>query len=344
MSHPIYSRQQLLNKKLPKVKQIAAELGVVPSGNKTFLVSWVDAIVEHQAAQVQKIQAVEATIDFESESFEGSTQPYMVLVGGEIVHRAASYQLAERYCKWHSLRLVDSQTLAQNELEAELEVQATARAEKAKSVQILEQVEDEGFVKFVVQSGDNLYTVTPAHPMNNQRCECGDSYFRGVECKHQIKVKEEIASKISFISPSDFGFYEAILDGDIHNVIATIDHESLGTWRVEMNGIKKPFASYQKAEDFIKEEYLKGVFMDERGSGRITITQPIEDMAINIEDINFRDDKGQQYSVKVCGVLAGYIWLNDLGWTLNGEDYQDDWRPVAKELIRLTKHEYLLAA
>jgi hypothetical protein len=288
MSHPIYSRQQLGGKKLSKVKQIAAELGVVPSGNKTFLVSWIDAIVEHQAAQVQKIQAVEATIDFESESFEGSTQPYMVLVGGEIVHRAATYQQAERHCKWQGYILVDSQALAQNELEAELEVQAATRADKAKSVEVLEQV----------------------------------------------------ASRISFISPSDFGFYEAILDGNVNNVIATIDHESLGTWRVEMNGIKKPFISYQKAEEFVK-----GVFMDERGSGRIT--QPIGDMGMTIEDSNFIHDFGQSYTLRVHGALAGDIFLDDdHGWTMNGEDFSQDWQPVAKELIRLTRREYehLLAA
>ena len=344
MAHPIYSRQQLLNRGMVKVKKVAADLGVLPTGDKRLIQNWIDAIIEHQAAQVQKIEIVEATIDFESESFEGSTQPYIVIVGGEVVHRATTYQQAERYCKWHSLTLVDSQTLAQNELEAELENQATVRAEKAKSVKVLEQVEDEGFVKFIVQSNENFYTVTPAHPVN-QRCECGDNHFRASECKHQIAVKDELTSRISFISPSDFGFYEAIVDGDVNHVIATIEYfsDSDQPWNVEMNRKSKTLASYEDAEKFIKDEYVKGVFMDGRGSGRIT--PPIVDMNMTIEDSHFVHDFGQSYTLRVHGALAGDIFLDDdLGWTLNGKDYQDDWQPVAKELIGLTRREYLVAA
>jgi hypothetical protein len=342
MAHPIYSSQQLLNRGMIKVKKVASDLGVLPTGDKRLIQNWIDAIIEHQSAQVQKIEIVEAVIVFDDGLATCELAKYHVIVGGEIVHSVIAYAAAEGWVTRKGYTLVDSQTLAQNELEAELEVQANARAEKAKSVEVLEQVEDEGFVKFIVQNNDNIYTVTPAHPLPKERCECGDNHFRGAECKHQIAVKEEVASRISFISPSDFGFYEAILDGNVNNVIGTIDHESPGTWRLEMNGIKQPFTSYQKAEDFIKDEFVKGVFMNERGSGRITPV--IEDMAINIEDINFRDERGQQYSVKIHGVLAGYIWLNDGLWTLDGEDYQDDWRPVAKGLVKLTRHEYLVAA
>ncbi|MFM6021722.1 MAG: hypothetical protein ACKPER_02120, partial [Dolichospermum sp.] len=56
------------------------------------------------------------------------------------------------------------------------------------------------------------------------------------------------------------------------------------------------------------------------------------------EDSNFVHDFGQSYALRVHKVLAGYIWLNDNGWTLNGKDFNDDWRPVAKELAKLTKH------
>jgi hypothetical protein len=270
MTHLIYSRQQLLNRGLLKVKKIASDLGVLPTNDKRLIQSWVDAIIEHQAAQIQKVEIVEATIEFESESFEGSTQPYMVIVGSELVHRAATYQLAERHCKWQGYTLVDSQTLAQNELEAELEVQVVAR--KAKTVEVLEQHQDEGFVKFVVQSGENIYTVTPAHPVNNQRCECGDNHFRGAECKHQIAVKNAIASRISFISPTDFGYYEAIVDNDIHHVIAKIYFSDRDCdqpcWSVEMSRKSRDLASYEEAEQFIKDEYVNDV-MDGRTSGRI---------------------------------------------------------------------------
>lgn len=303
MSHPIYNRQQLLNRGLVKVKSIAHDLGVIPTGDKRLIQSWVDAIVEHQAAQVQKI--VEAVIDFDGESFEGATQPYMVIVNSEVVHRATTYQQAERYCKWHSLALVDSQALAQQELEVDLEVQA------------------------------------PAHPLPKERCECGDTHFRGVECKHQLAVKNEIASRISFISPADFGYYEAIVDNDIHHVIAKIEYLDQ-SWNVEMVKKSKTLVSYEEAEQFIKEEYVKGVFMH-RGSGRIT--QPIEDMGMTIEDSHLFSPMGQSYTLRINGALAGDIFLDDdHGWTINGEDFNDDWQPVAKNLIKLTRHEYLLAA
>lgn len=340
MTHPIYSAKYLIKKGISYCKQIAKELGVTPSGDKREIITWVDAIIEHQSSKVQKVEEVEATIDFDGDCYEGLTEPYVVLVGGEVVHRAATYQQAERYCKWHSLTLLDSQTLAQNELEAELEVQDTARAEKAKSVEVLEQVEDEGFMKFIVQSNENFYTVTPAHPVAKERCECGDVHFRGVECKHQLAVKNALAAKIQFISPTDFGNWEAIVDNE---VIGTIDQDfKAGLWRVDMlRGIYN-FASYPEAKQFIKDQYVRGIVMG-RGSGRIEPV--IEEISYLIEDINLRDDKGQQYSVRVHGILAGYIWLNDdHGWTMNGEDFHDDWRPVARELVKLTRREYLVAA
>ncbi len=347
MTHPIHSSQQLLNRGLLKVKKIAADLGVIPTGDKRLIQSWIDAIIEHQAAQVQKIEVVEATIDFESESFEGSTQPYMVLVNGEVVHRTTTYQQAERHCKWQGYTLVDSQTLAQSELEVEMEAQAVTRAEKAKSIEVLEQVEDEGFVKFIVKSNENLYTVTPAHPLPKERCECGDVHFRGVECKHQLAVKEKIASQISFISPTGFGYHEAIANGNVHHVIATIEYFSdrdcdQPWWNVVMNRKSRTLASYEEAEKFIKDEYVNGVFMH-RGSGRMT--QPIEDTSMTIEDSNFIHDFGQSYTIRVHGVLAGSIFLSDdHGWAMNGEDFSQEWQPVARELVGLTRREYFLSA
>ena len=340
MAHPIYNRQQLLNRGMVKVKSVAADLGVLPSGDKRLIQSWVDAIIEHQAAQVQEIEVVEAVIDLDDDCYEGLTEPYVVLVGGKVVHRTATYQQAVRHCKWKGYTLLDSQTLAQQELEVELEVQAATIAEKAATIEVLEQVEDEGFVKFIVQSGENIYTVTPAHPDNRQRCECGDNHFRGTECKHQIAV-------ISFISPTNFGYYEAIVNNDVHHVIGTIEYFSSRDcdqpwWNAEMAKKSKTLASYEEAEQFIKDEYVKGIFM-ERGSGRIT--QPIEDMGMTIEDSNFVHDFGQSYTVRIYGILAGSIFLDDdHGWTLNGKDYQDDWRPVAKELVSLTRRDLVAAA
>ncbi|MFM6254425.1 MAG: hypothetical protein ACKPEQ_35675 [Dolichospermum sp.] len=337
MSHPIYSRQQLLNRGLVKVKKIAADLGVIPAGDKRLIQSWVDAITQYQSTQIQETKVATATIGFDAECYEGLTQPYIIVVDGQTVHRTVTYQMAVRYCKWHNLNIVDSQSLAQDELEAEMVAQATA-AESA--IQVLEQVEDEGCIKFIVQSGENFYTVTPAHPNPKQRCECGDTHFRGSECKHQKAVKNKIAAKISFISPPDFGYYEAIVDEDIHNIIGTIEYHSdrdcdQPWWNVRMAKETLTFTSYEEAEQFIKDKYVEDYFADGRGSGRIS--EPVE-TGYQIEDTYYQDGRGSQYLVKLHGSFAGYIWLNNDCWTLNGVDFEDDWRPVAKELAKLTKH------
>ena len=304
MAHPIYNRQQLLNRGMVKVKSVAADLGVIPTGDKRLIQSWVDAIIEHQAAQVQEIEVVEATIDFDGDCYEGLTEPYVVLVNRVVIHRTATYQQAVRHCKWQGYTLLDGQTLAQQELETELEVQAATIAEKAATIEVLEQVED--------------------------------------ECKRQLVVKGEIASRISFISPNDFGYHEAIVNNDIHHVIATINQNfDSGEWVVTTPDNSFFLDSYQKAEQVIKDKYVDD-FMNGRGSGRIT--QPIEDMGMTIEDSNFAHDFGQSYTLRVYGVLAGSIFLDDdHGWTLNGEDYQDDWRPVAKELVSLTRRDLVAA-
>lgn len=350
MAHPIYNRQQLLNRGLVKVKSVAADLGVIPTGDKRLIQSWVDAIIEHQAALVQEVQLVEAVIDFDDDCYEGLTEPYVVLVGGKVVHRTATYQQAVRHCKWKGYTLLDSQTLAQQELEVELEVQAATIAEKAASVEVLEQHTEDGFVKFVVVNHENgnHYTVTPGHPDNRQRCECGDNHFRGTECKHQIAVKNEIASRISFISPTNFGYYEAIVNNDVHHVIGTIEYFSSRDcdqpwWNAEMAKQSKTLASYEEAEQFIKDKYVEDILMNGRGSGRIEPV--IEDMGYQIEDIHYQDDRGSQYLVRLHGVLAGYIWLNDdHGWTLNGKNFSQDWQPVAKELAKLTRRDLVAAA
>jgi hypothetical protein len=277
MTHPKYTAKYLLKKGISYCKQIAKKLGIAPEGDKRQLFTWVEAIIEHQSTQVQKIEIVEATINFNSESWD--SEAYEVIVNSEVVHQCSSYQLAERYCKWQGYILVDSQALAQNELEVELEVQAAE------------------------------------------------------------------ASEISFISSDDFFNFEAIVHNDVHNVIATIERDSdNGEWIARMGEGSFSFDSYVDAEQYIKDEYV-GMIEDERGSGRIT--PPIGDMGMTIEDSNFIHDFGQSYTLRVHGALAGDIFLDDdHGWTMNGEDFSQDWQPVAKELIRLTRREYehLLAA
>jgi hypothetical protein len=57
MTHLIYSRQQLLNRGMVKVKKVAADLGVIPTGDKRLIQSWVDAIVDHQAVQFKRLKS-----------------------------------------------------------------------------------------------------------------------------------------------------------------------------------------------------------------------------------------------------------------------------------------------
>jgi hypothetical protein len=256
MSHPIYSRQQLLNRGLVKVKKVAADMGVLPSGDKRLIANWVEAIIEHQSKTVAKVQEKSAVIEFDGDSYEGLTQPYMVVSEGKIVHRAASYLQAERFVQNAGLALLEPQEVAQAELEAELQI---------------------------------------------------------------VDI--------------DFGYHEVIKNGDVVATIEIVfdrDHDTV-SWAVRKGLDRLLFIAYEDAENF--------ALNDERGSGRIN--QPIEEIGYIIEDMNYVDLWGQQYSVKFNGTLAGYIWLDDRwGWTLDGEDFFDDWRPVAKNLIKLTKREY----
>ncbi|MFM6079804.1 MAG: hypothetical protein ACKPCI_15065, partial [Dolichospermum sp.] len=95
--------------------------------------------------------------------------------------------------------------------------------------------------------------------------------------------------------------------------------------------------NYEEAEQFIKGKYVEDYISNGRGSGRIS--EPIKDISMSIQDSNFVHDFGQSYTLRVNGVLAGSIFLDEFkGWTIDGESFQDDWQPVAKKLAKLTEH------
>jgi hypothetical protein len=242
------------------VKKVAADMGVLPSGDKRLITNWVEAILAHQAKTVAKVQEKSAVIEFDGDSYEGLTQPYMVVSEGKIVHRTETYLQAERFVQNAGLVLIEPQEVAHAELEAELETELQVVA-------------------------------------------------------------------------IDFGYHEVVKNGDVVATIEIVfdrDHD-LVSWAVNKGLERQLFLSYEDAEVF--------ALNDERGSGRIN--QPIEDIGYIIEDMNFVDLWGQQYSVRFNGTLAGYIWLDDRwGWTLDGETFANDWRPVAKSLVSLTKREY----
>ncbi len=55
MTHPTYTQQALSRYTLPRLKRIATELGVTPTGDKRGAETWVNAIITHQSAQIQKV-------------------------------------------------------------------------------------------------------------------------------------------------------------------------------------------------------------------------------------------------------------------------------------------------
>lgn len=275
MSHPIYSRQQLTNRGLVKVKKVAGDLGVVPTGDKRLIQSWVDAIIEHQSKTVQQVE-VEAIIEYDGESYEGLTQPYMVVVAGKVVHVSASYMQAERYCVQKGYKIVEQQSLAQKELETELESQSVATSEEVQFVDIT------------------------------------------------------------------FGYYEA-WDAS-KNVCATIEYFSQDdeSWYSVSTGNGVFIASsWEEAKAIVLE--------DERGSGRIAptavtptcpirVSTPIEEIGLDIENTFDTNEYGQIYSVRKHGVFIGFIFKDEeMGWTLNRQDYNYDWLAIASQLVSLTK-------
>ncbi|MHC5822543.1 MAG: hypothetical protein ACYT04_43580 [Nostoc sp.] len=55
MTHPTYTQQALYRYNLPRLKRIAAELGVTPTVDKRATETWVNAIITHQSTQLQKV-------------------------------------------------------------------------------------------------------------------------------------------------------------------------------------------------------------------------------------------------------------------------------------------------
>lgn len=71
--------------------------------------------------------------------------------------------------------------------EPEIALATLQRTERAKSIEVLEQHNDEYVVRNI--DNGNHYVVRPNHANSHERCECGDAHYRGVKCKHQIAVE-----------------------------------------------------------------------------------------------------------------------------------------------------------
>ncbi|MHC5853463.1 MAG: hypothetical protein ACYTXO_26745, partial [Nostoc sp.] len=55
MTYPKYTQQALFRYNLPRLKRIAAERGVTPTGDKRTADTWVNAIITHQSTKLQKV-------------------------------------------------------------------------------------------------------------------------------------------------------------------------------------------------------------------------------------------------------------------------------------------------
>ncbi|MBE9053535.1 hypothetical protein IQ243_24645 [Nostocales cyanobacterium LEGE 11386] len=128
MTHPTYTQQALSRYTLPRLKRIAAELGVTPTGDKRASDTWLKAIITHQSTQLQRVdgqataQAVApeeltpvaisfydheyycgdklvAAINYDHADFV--TQPWLVVVNGEEIHRADTWAKCHNFITWH---------------------------------------------------------------------------------------------------------------------------------------------------------------------------------------------------------------------------------------------------
>jgi hypothetical protein len=136
MTHVTHTQQALSRYTLKRLKRIAVELGVTPTGDKRAADTWVNAIIAHQSSQLQKVDeqavaqgeldgymtdqavAVEelTTVEisfYDHEIYAGSkliasithdddlTQPWVVMVNGKEKFRANTWARCHRYITWH---------------------------------------------------------------------------------------------------------------------------------------------------------------------------------------------------------------------------------------------------
>ncbi|RCJ29960.1 hypothetical protein A6769_34460 [Nostoc punctiforme NIES-2108] len=69
MTHVRYTQQALSRYNLPRIKRIAAELGVIPTGDKRAAETWINAIITHQSTQTHKVTDNQALAQAELDHF-----------------------------------------------------------------------------------------------------------------------------------------------------------------------------------------------------------------------------------------------------------------------------------
>jgi ASCH domain len=250
---------------------------------------------------------------------------------------------------------------------AQAREKAIGRIDRSRPLEI-DQIDSDTFIVRNPGNG-NHYVVHPSHPESKERCECGDTHFRGAYCKHQIAIDDYLQSQliinqgqselnqyieqqaqeiaperrnhddIQFTSPDGFYNWEATVDG---KTIATIyyDSEHLTQRYVVAVGGKEVFRwnTQARAERYIKTHYKDG-------------TLPIAEekpSPCTIEDCKYRDDKGHRYAFRIAGQLIGWIWLTDDGgdwyssleyWVNGNGTKYGDWHECGLDLAQLTRND-----
>ena len=201
--HATYTERFLTKKGLSHCKMIASELGAVPSGDKRQLATWIDAIIKHQGSNSQpdEVEApIVASIEYDHNQL---TEPYLVVVVGEVVHQRNTYMNAVRYCEFQGYKLVDPTEVAQSELEAELEAQAHERGEE------LQFVSPDGFSEYLAyekgvmvgrvsrntELDDDQWVAEVAH--RSSRFEFYDDAEEFVKNNHLGKLEERGSGRVS---------------------------------------------------------------------------------------------------------------------------------------------------
>ncbi|MFW9263412.1 hypothetical protein [Nostoc sp. CALU 546] len=69
MTHVRYTQQALSRYNLPRLKRIAAELGVTPTADKRAADTWINAIITHQSTQTHKVTDNQALAQAELDHF-----------------------------------------------------------------------------------------------------------------------------------------------------------------------------------------------------------------------------------------------------------------------------------
>ena len=69
MTHPKYTQQALSRYTLPRLKRIATELDVTPTGDKRAAQTWINAIITHQSNQLHKVTDNQAAAQAELDNY-----------------------------------------------------------------------------------------------------------------------------------------------------------------------------------------------------------------------------------------------------------------------------------